>query len=147
MVRLCFLVGLIGNVMTLSTAADAWLDKVGVTKLIEQGVAEIKKGTQKGNAFALGVTIGRTENNDIALSDASISRFHAYLMFDARAGVWKIVDAESRNGTWVNGKRLAENASAVLGDKDRVKLGDVELVFMEPPTFITYLTALAQGSP
>src|SRR3954462_6209188 len=32
----------------------------------------------KAGAFALGVTIGRTENNDVVLRHSEVSRFHAY---------------------------------------------------------------------
>ena len=62
----------------------------------DQAVAfEVIKGAL--NAFGLGVTLGRTWNNDLALPDERVSRFHAF--FQQRDEVWTVTDAGSRNGT------------------------------------------------
>ncbi|MDP3498917.1 MAG: FHA domain-containing protein [Myxococcales bacterium] len=53
----------------------------------------VEKVPRTGNAFALGVTIGRVESNDIIIDDSSISRFHAWLQLDAKKG-WMLCDAE-----------------------------------------------------
>src|SRR5512132_4168026 len=46
-------------------------------KATHQPVAmEIVKAN-KPNLFPLGITVGRTENNDVVLKDEQISRFHA----------------------------------------------------------------------
>src|SRR6266849_10245303 len=45
-------------------------------------VFEVKKSPNKTNAFAMGITVGRTGNNDVVLEDNSVSRFHAYFQRD-----------------------------------------------------------------
>ena len=93
-------------------------------------VFELKKTTGKVNAFAMGVTVGRIETNDIQIDDSSVSRFHAYFQRDARGGEWDLVDAESKNGTWVGPLKLQPNQRARLADKTKVRFGDVELIFL-----------------
>lgn len=85
----------------------------------------VVKDPTKTNAFAMGVTIGRTDNNDITFHDNSVSRFHAYLQHDGRGGGWKLFDAESRNGSFVEGTRLSKGVGMAVADGSRIKLGDV----------------------
>ena len=63
--------------------------------------------------------IGRTSDNDLVLSDLSISRHHAELR-KTSDGKYQIVDLGSHNGTFVNGQRVT---SATLTEKDIVGIG------------------------
>ena len=71
------------------------------------------------------VRIGRHADNDVVLDDSlkSVSRFHAEIRPEGDAYV--IVDLKSRNGIWVNAKRVAK-ATLALGAP--VTLGAYELV-------------------
>ncbi len=73
------------------------------------------------------ITIGRASNADVRLpADDQISRIHARL---GRTGTtWTLYD-ESRNGTGLNGRRLA--APTVLTDNDRIHIGRSVLTFHE----------------
>ncbi|MEV0799036.1 FHA domain-containing protein [Kribbella sp. NPDC050281] len=73
------------------------------------------------------ITIGRASNADIRLTaDDQISRIHARL---ARSGsTWTLID-ESRNGTALNGRRLA--APTPLTDNDQIQIGRSALTFHE----------------
>ena len=65
------------------------------------------------------LTIGRHPDNDIVPKDAAVSNHHAII---ERIGEKLIVlDKESRNGTFVNGKRVQ---SAKLNDEDIVRFGN-----------------------
>jgi len=105
-------------------------------------VFEVKKGNSRQNAFGMGVTVGRTDNNDIIVDDNSISRFHAYFLQDAKTYEWKLVDAESKNGTWVGPLKLKAKQSEPLLDLTRVRFGEIEMVFLLPDSFFTYLQRL-----
>ena len=52
--------------------------------------------------------VGRGEQNDVVLPDPekAVSRFHAELRYEN--GTYVLVDANSPNGVWVNGRREAE---------------------------------------
>ncbi len=71
------------------------------------------------------VRIGRDPSCEVQLpGDLSVSRFHASLRPDDNG--WVVEDASSRNGTFVNGRRLA--GPHRLGPTDRVLIGNVVLV-------------------
>lgn len=98
----------------------------------EPVVFELKKDPKKKNPFAMGVTLGRVETNDVVIDDASISRFHAWFQQDPKSSGWLVVDAESKNGSMLNAVKLKPNAKTPLVDGARVRFGEIELLFMLP---------------
>jgi hypothetical protein len=82
----------------------------------------------EGRRFSLRAgrqTIGRRDDNDIVIGDLSVSSAHAWIM--NQQGHYVIMNTLSTNGTFVNGKRVHE---ATLKHGDRVRLGQVEFVFL-----------------
>jgi hypothetical protein len=69
------------------------------------------------------ITVGRDQKNDIVLDDRRVSRRHAEVRL--RLGRYTLYDLQSTNGTFVNGRRIAE---MVLSDDDRISIGGAELV-------------------
>ena len=72
--------------------------------------------------------VGRDMDCDITIFDRQVSRFHAkFELFKDRQV--RIVDLDSKNGTYVNGDRI--NGSLILKDGDAVKIALIqELVFI-----------------
>ncbi len=70
-------------------------------------------------------TVGRTNGNDLIISDRTVSRQHARLWFDN--GRWYIQDKQSANGTSVNNVRI--NQPTVLNDGDIIHFGDEIVIF------------------
>jgi len=80
-----------------------------------------------GPPVALGpdpVLIGRDPQNDVVLDDRRVSRKHAEVRL--RLGRYTLYDLQSTNGTYVNGRRVAEK---VLEDQDKISIGGLEIVF------------------
>src|SRR5262245_7538539 len=71
------------------------------------------------------VKIGKGPQNDIILSDASVSSTHAMISFDG--GAFTISDLGSRNGTMLNDARLTEPRKIQHGDL--IKMGHCTLTF------------------
>jgi hypothetical protein len=69
-------------------------------------------------------TLGRHRNNDIVISDAKVSSFHARI--DRKEAGFALVDLKSRNGSYVNGKRIE---TAALKTGDELRLGTARLVY------------------
>ena len=63
--------------------------------------------------------IGRSRDNDIVIDNPSVSRKHGQLYFDA--GQAYIIDLESTNGTFVNGRRV--HGKQPLTNSDVVRIG------------------------
>ena len=71
-------------------------------------------------------TIGRSSQNDITLSDPSVSRAHARVSF--QEDTWIIEDLGSSNGVSFAGKRVEKTA---LTSGDTFRLGEVEVRIVE----------------
>src|SRR6266542_1423341 len=69
------------------------------------------------------ITVGRDPKNDIVLDDRRVSRRHAEVRL--RLGRYTLYDLQSTNGTFGNGRRIAE---MVLSHDDRITIGGAELV-------------------
>ncbi|MFY9919789.1 MAG: ATP-binding cassette domain-containing protein, partial [Mycobacterium sp.] len=72
------------------------------------------------------ITIGRAADNDIGISDMLASPHHARLV--ATPSGMQIQDANSVNGTFVNGERIKEKA---LDENDVVTIGNLDFVFVD----------------
>ncbi len=92
----------------------------------------VEKLAHGNNPFAMGVTIGRVDSNDVVLDDGSVSRFHCWLQRDDRTGQWSLTDAESKNGTWVDRAQAGPRQRMPLRDGAKLKVGEVELTFFLP---------------
>ena len=73
----------------------------------------------------LRLTIGRSHKSDIVLSEPALSRHHAELVREDRG--WFLRDCDSRNGTFLNGRRLT--APAILSAGHVIGLGRSKVVF------------------
>ncbi|MGK5530022.1 FHA domain-containing protein [Streptomyces sp. URMC 129] len=70
------------------------------------------------------LTIGRAPGSGLRLSDASVSRHHARLRGTGTG--WLLSDLGSANGTWVNGRRVADTVP--VGPGDQVRFGAVSFL-------------------
>jgi transcriptional regulator with GAF, ATPase, and Fis domain len=64
----------------------------------------------------------------LCVQDQRLSRVHARVAFDPRSGAYRIGDGQSRNGTYVNGRRIT---TALLSAGDVIRAGDTLLVYGE----------------
>ena len=105
--------------------------------LVWRDTAEIQQ------LFSLGgeshVPVGRHASNRLALvDDSEVSRTHAEL--ELVGADWTISDdGLSRNGTWLNGNRLAGRQR--LRDRDRLRFGRTTIEYRHPADTIVDLTA------
>lgn len=70
------------------------------------------------------VTIGRMDDNDIVISNAHVSRYHAQMR--AMNGRYVLVDLDSTGGTSVNGKRIQQR---ILHPGDVITLSGIPLLY------------------
>jgi pSer/pThr/pTyr-binding forkhead associated (FHA) protein len=83
-----------------------------------------KNGSHKNFPLPSNVTvIGRRHTCDLCIPLISVSRRHCQISCDN--GVWTIRDLDSRNGTYLNGKRVKE---AVIKAGDSIKIWPLKFV-------------------
>jgi hypothetical protein len=82
----------------------------------------------------LRLTIGRSRKCDYRIADSSVSALHAHLTYDLNSGEYCVSDAGSRNGTFLNGKRLKPEARTAIWAGALVGFGLVVYCFLDPPT-------------
>jgi hypothetical protein len=97
---------------------------------------------QPGSVFSLMITLGRAQNCDVVLDHRGVSKFHAYMR---QVGAqWFLSDANSSNGTRVEGLRLPPERSHVLKPGCEITLGEaVTLQYLEPQGLLEMLTSLS----
>ncbi len=89
----------------------------------------VLQGPDKGATFhtaANHTTLGR-RSQEVALTDRSVSRCHAEIRHEN--GYWIIEDAQSSNGTYVNGTRVYEPTRLKFGDQ--IRLGSSLMMFKD----------------
>ena len=113
--------------------ADEWDEDTNATDVeeIKRQISEgstrracitVLTGSAAGQLFKVkkgALVLGRAPNAGIRLDDDGISRNHARLRLET-SNAW-IEDIQSRNGTFVNGERIA--VAVQLNDGDKIQIG------------------------
>lgn len=90
------------------------------------------------NPFGHMVTVGRANNNDVVIKNKRVSKFHAY--FRQLGESWSLFDANSSNGTFLNGIKLAPERARPLKKGDRIGFGkEITTVFLLPAALFELL--------
>jgi hypothetical protein len=77
------------------------------------------------------VRIGRASDNDVAINNARVSRYHAHVRWVGSS--WLVYDLESTNGTFVDGERLTPAKPRRLRSGATLRLGDYDLRVLDRP--------------
>lgn len=84
----------------------------------EKGGAERKESFDKNE-----INVGRVQGNDLMLPKGNVSKHHARLLF--RDGRFIVTDLKSTNGTYVNGRKIAQ--ATIVREGDKIYIGDFVL--------------------
>lgn len=85
------------------------------------------------------LSIGRSKENDLTIEDASVSKIHASLVLNSE-NLLLVADTGSTNGTFVNNERIAYGKAFQIGNNDKVKFGNIDVVFRHLPKPTEMLT-------
>src|SRR3954469_24667098 len=69
------------------------------------------------------INVGRVQGNDLMLPKGNVSKRHARLIF--RDGRFIVPDLKSTNGTYVNGRKIAQ--ATIVREGDKIYIGDFVL--------------------
>ena len=93
--------------------APAWLERPDTDRIEIRGTC----------------SIGRTVSNQVVLPEDRVSRRHAVIHAQDADEFW-LVDLGSSNGTYLNGRRVAQPSR--LRDQDKIEIGPFRLLFRQP---------------
>src|SRR5450432_100402 len=88
------------------------------TIISEKGGAERREAFEKNE-----INVGRVQGNDLMLPKGNVSKHHARLLF--RDGRFIVTDLKSTNGTYVNGRKIAQ--ATIVREGDKIYIGDFVL--------------------
>lgn len=91
----------------------------------------------EANAFSAMITLGRAPNNDLVLNADSVSKFHGYFILSGDQTDW--VDANSANGSLLNGRRLTPKERTSLSSGDQLQLGELCATFYSRAGLLDFL--------
>jgi pSer/pThr/pTyr-binding forkhead associated (FHA) protein len=89
--------------------------------------------TQQDRSYPLKVginTVGRSEENDVVVADGCVSRRHCAILVHVSSGC-ELHDTASKNGTFLNGNRIAGPTRLRPGDE--IRMCDQQFVFQALP--------------
>src|SRR5258706_14218236 len=110
----------------------------------EKGGAERKESFDKNE-----INVGRVQGNDLMLPKGNVSKHHARLLY--RDGRFIVTDLKSTNGTYVNGRKIAQ--ATIVREGDKIYIGDFVLrldtggAAAEPQTPIASMEQPTQTRP
>jgi Protein of unknown function (DUF3662)/FHA domain len=116
--------------VTMAERASLPLGAIAIEAAAPQREAQFSlrmvKGVPPDGVYSIQGTarVGRSEESEIVLVDASVSRHHAVV--EIEAGVPFVRDLDSTNGTFVNGRRVKVMA---LRDGDELLFGNTHMRF------------------
>jgi pSer/pThr/pTyr-binding forkhead associated (FHA) protein len=106
------------------------------SRSVEPIVFELRPRPRAGTAE---VTVGRGPECDIVLSEPTVSRIHARFRQEPHTGMWSVTDVGSHNGTFQDGVLVLPGRPAPLFRRASLRLGAVELVFLQTEAFEQYV--------
>jgi len=80
-------------------------------------------GSEQEQELSASLSIGRSEGNDLILSEGGVSRKHARFFVEGSAVM--VEDVGSANGTWVDGEKI--DGPTAVTPKSQVVIGDYEV--------------------
>lgn len=73
------------------------------------------------------ITVGRSSSNDVNINDPMVSRSHCQIIQDDN-GRYRLVDTNSKNGTFVNGTQ--RHGEVQLNKSDIIRIGNTTLPWL-----------------
>src|SRR4051794_8662603 len=83
------------------------------------------------------INVGRVQGNDLMLPKGNVSKRHARLLY--RDGRFIVTDLKSTNGTYVNGRKIAQ--ATIVREGDKIYIGDFVLRIETTPGSLSLVSS------
>jgi hypothetical protein len=95
-----------------------------------------------GPDFPSKLLIGRSTDRDFAIDHSTVSKRHAFIALDDERSAYRLGDAGSTNGTFLNGQSVESGEPVYIRDGNIVSFGDCDYMFFSPLGFCELLKRL-----
>ncbi len=85
--------------------------------------------------------VGRSDDKDLSIDHSTVSKRHAFIIKD-ESGSYKLGDAGSTNGTFLNGQRVETGEPVFIKDGNILSFGDCDYLYYSPRGFIDILARI-----
>lgn len=92
-----------------------------------------------GSKYPSKLLVGRSTERDFSIDHSTVSKRHAFIMYDSEKDAYKLGDAGSTNGTFLNGQSVESGEPVYVRDGNIVSFGDCDYMFFSPKGFIELL--------
>lgn len=125
-----------------------WKPPASATVMLGDAAPQAPAAKASGEALALALlpgtsgnfTLGRGNECDAPINDGTLSQLHLVFMRSAR-GEWTVRDAGSKNGSWVDGKKLESGQPIALRDGTRIVAAQVAFTYYTPNGMLARIKA------
>jgi len=132
-----------GKLDVLAQKRAAELSQLASRTTLDSSVYLLKK---RGTNPSENICLGRGRRNDVVIDSSVISTLHAYFEPDESKGSYLIQDANSSNGTFLNGQRLGHQQQFPISSGDCIRLGALVLYYLSSSRFIEFMEHLKKAS-
>ena len=134
----------VSPVLLVVAPAEDWAETTQARQTIESDLVSVQMmPTLVINLKGDGGTFGRAPTNWVILPFAAMSKNHGF--FSSESSRWSVGDSGSKNGTFVDGARVANGAVVPLRDGASLRFGDVTAKFWLPKSFCLDLRRRMKG--
>jgi hypothetical protein len=85
------------------------------------------------NSLSDRILVGRSGNNDIIISDKTVSKTHGwFLPPEDEYQLWRFYDKDATNGTTINLKRVPPKSATFIRSGDEIHFGNMRILFLHP---------------
>ncbi len=100
-----------------------------------------------GTSYPRKMIVGRSEEREFCVEHSKVSKRHAVIIYEAEQGSYRLGDAGSTNGTFLNGQPVEAGSPVYIKDGSVVSFGDCDFLFFSPHGFMELLKRLDEAQP
>ncbi len=86
--------------------------------------------------------VGSGPDRDLSINHATVSARHAFIAFDNEQKSYRLGDAGSENGTYINGEAVEAGNPVYIKNGNTVSFGDCDYMFFSPEGFADLIERL-----
>ncbi|MBW2699814.1 MAG: FHA domain-containing protein [Deltaproteobacteria bacterium] len=83
--------------------------------------------------------VGRSEDREFSIEHSTVSKRHAFIVYEEEQHAYKLGDSGSTNGTYLNGHLVESGEAVFVRDGNIVSFGDCDYLFYGPQAFAEML--------